>query len=422
MLIQLNFIEQSFYYLIIAFLSTFGIALVYSLIIRRSKKLYIFTGIILLLVSFSLGQIIIELTSPYDFIIDTIGKIPLSLFNLTILSVGIGESLIFIKIIFKKEELLKEKAIKESMDNLPEGVCFSLKDGTPLLVNRRMHLLSYDLFGKILLNSNLFHEKLNNDTFLDEVAILHKDPTIILKIKDKIWNIRRLEYESINETIASEITQEWQLVKEIDEKNERLRELNQRLKEYNSKVETYTREKEILDAKIKIHDDRGRALISLNNYLEKANPGPEDRASLIKLWKESNLILKEDKIGKEDSNLWEELTLAAISAGVEIILKGELPKNKKVQGLFLDLVHECLHNAIRHAQASTLNVKINKGKSDLFIEISNNGIPPQDEITEKGGLKNLRNRIELEGGDMKIQGFPNFILKVRLPKGGQDEI
>lgn len=39
--------------------------------------------------------------------------------------------------------------------------------------------------------------------------------------------------------------------------------VNERLKEYSSKVDSYMREKEILAAKIKVHDDIGRSLIAL---------------------------------------------------------------------------------------------------------------------------------------------------------------
>ena len=51
---------------------------------------------------------------------------------------------------------LPKSAVKESIDNLPAGLCFSLPSGMPLLINRVMYNLSLAIDGQSLQNAEGF--------------------------------------------------------------------------------------------------------------------------------------------------------------------------------------------------------------------------------------------------------------------------
>lgn len=70
------------------------------------------------------------------------------------------------------------------------------------------------------------------------------------------------------------------------------------------------------------------------------------------------------------------------------------------------VVREAVSNAVRHADASVLNVVVNVG-DDLCIEVTDNGQGMQETITGGGyGLGNLRRRADDLGGSLTIESPP----------------
>jgi two-component system sensor histidine kinase DevS len=68
------------------------------------------------------------------------------------------------------------------------------------------------------------------------------------------------------------------------------------------------------------------------------------------------------------------------------------------------VITEAVSNAVRHAQATTLSVRVNVD-DDLCIEVSDNGRGMPDEFTGSG-LMNLRRRAEQVGGEFRIESTP----------------
>ena len=83
-----------------------------------------------------------------------------------------------------------------------------------------------------------------------------------------IWQIKIVDHKKVRETLAYKINLEWALYQEIEEKNRQIEKINASLKEYQKNVAEYTRNKEILQAKIKIHDKIGQCLIYFKRYLD----------------------------------------------------------------------------------------------------------------------------------------------------------
>ena len=68
------------------------------------------------------------------------------------------------------------------------------------------------------------------------------------------------------------------------------------------------------------------------------------------------------------------------------------------------VVREAVSNAARHAQATTVTVRV-KVEDDLCIEVSDNGCGMPDEFTGSG-LTNLTRRAEQVGGEFVIESIP----------------
>ncbi|NLC72936.1 MAG: hypothetical protein GX684_04085, partial [Ruminococcaceae bacterium] len=242
-----------------------------ALLVYKSKEKAMnnigFSAVALGIVCIVITQIITESENPNEKIRVLAGATPVFAVVTIFILIGIFEYLLSRKICINSCGLGKN-AVKESMDNLPEGVCFSKKDGTPLLVNRSMHRLSHALTGKTIYNIKVLEKNIMEKTLLPDAVVIRTRPSVVIRIKDEVWNLRRIEHKHVDETLAHNIREQWILIEEIKSKNDKLEQINEGLRAYQKKVNEYIREKEILNAKIQVHDDIGRSLIAFRSYLQ----------------------------------------------------------------------------------------------------------------------------------------------------------
>ena len=389
---------------------------------------YFVHSVFIFLLSFFSMQMLAEIGTGKLYFARPMVDLPLYLFILFDLFLCALELLFAISFIKTRKRIIGKNSIKESMDNLPDGICFSKLDGRPLLVNRVMQDISYAVFGNMLVNDLVCAENVRNNKIKKDARILQRDPLIVEALGD-IWHIQIVLHENVRETLAYKITLEWGLYQEIKEKNRQIEKINKSLKEYQKNVAEYTRQKEILQAKIKIHDKIGQSLIYFKRYLDMDKKTKEDRDKLINLWMESLVMLneKDDFLSeKEDSSKneanFEKLISTAKDIGVAVHLEGETPKDEGDLSLLVDIVHEALNNAIRHGQAKNIWIKLDEGDLNIHCKIRNDGIPSKEPIKEKGGLKNIHQRIKSFGGKMNIELNPQFTLNLSWPKGGNYDL
>ena len=94
-------------------------------------------------------------------------------------------------------------------------------------------------------------------------------------------------------------------------------------------------------------------------------------------------------------------------AGIDI--SGEKRRN-----IFL-VIKEALHNAVKHSNADTINIRFDMKENQLSIYISDNGIGLPDEIRLNGnGLKSMRSRIENMGGRITFTNEEGLVIEVLI--------
>ena len=154
-------------------------------------------------------------------------------------------------------------SIKESCDRLPAALCFASENGRPRLMNLRMDEMSHALTGEALSNANAFW-----------AAISGGNEHAIATLPDgRTWSFERtrmtLNGETVYQIIGVDVTAEERLNRQLDVENARLAELNARLKQYSKNVEAVVRERKILLAKARIHDEWGRTLLCTRRLLRR---------------------------------------------------------------------------------------------------------------------------------------------------------
>lgn len=331
--------------------------------------------------------------------------------------IAVIQAAIRVSFLAAKQNMLTADSIRESLNALPDGICFSTLDGHPLLVNKQMHKISQQLFGDGMVNERYCYERLLARDFNEETIVLSAENQTVLQIQDFFWSFHRIRHGEIIETIAYDVSQQYRLNNELSANKQKLMEINARLKQYGQNVKAITREKEILAAKMRIHNYLGRFLLALRLKLEQSNEQEDN--DLAVMWQYTVAALKNEIQREEDDDL-EGLLQAASVLGIRICLNGDLPTEKNIREIILKAIFECMTNTARHALGDETQVQISSDQKIMCV-ITNNGIPPCKEIEETGGLANLRRTVELAGGIMEIQSSPEFRLTITFAHGKEEQ-
>ena len=206
----------------------------------------------------------------------------------------------------KGKRQLSPVSIKESCDHLPCALCFAWENGQPCLKNLKMDELSHLLTGEALLNANVFWKAVE----LQPIVTLENGQT---------WSFERVRMEMpgkiIYQITGTNITEEARLQRKLENENFRLKAMNRRLRQYGRDVQEAMREKEILRAKTRVHDEIGHALLQTRQFLSGTQG---DTKSACAAWRQNVRLL----LGKYADEQRADTFDAHRSAGREHVYRG----------------------------------------------------------------------------------------------------
>ena len=317
----------------------------------------------------------------------------------------------------RHRKTINNTSIKEAFDNLPTGVCFFNEAGLPVLCNRAMYRFSFAVSGKDVQFVTDLGDLLEEDFTPIDGAV--KDGKVFTVAGGRAWQLEKRTVAdekdgTYTQFVALDVTDLQQNRVELTEENNQLRRTQAELKKLSANVVTVTREEEILNTKMRVHDEMGKSLLATQQYLkdDMATPLPN---TIVSSWKKAVSMLKYSNETKDDDMMLEIRKTCAF-VNLDFVQTGQLPNNEKTAYLLTCAVRECVTNAVRYADATAIYVDFSETLNAASVVITNNGKLPEGEIKEGGGLSTLRRRIEREGGSMVVQAQPDFRLTVTIPK------
>lgn len=322
------------------------------------------------------------------------------------------------------------KMIKKAIDSYPGGICFSALDGRVILANEKMNKLILELTGHTILNAKVTWEELANFASNGKAekltqSWLPKDPDkesihqqLFFRFSDSsVWRfeLRFLDSNTV-QIEAAEITELYRLSEELYENTIRLQDMQKRQKALLDSIVEVNLNKEILTAKMHIHDELGHCLLATTKAITEDSLA-ENADTLRKSW--NSTIQDFSNISTvwtvPDSSLQSELMQVAELIGCKVVFLGEQPAQRKSLQLLYAAIREALTNAVRHANATELMVKIEQDEKSYHIEISDNGSVSVSSITEGNGLSALRQQLEQEGASLKVLCDNSVSLIIDIP-------
>ncbi len=315
-------------------------------------------------------------------------------------------------------------SVKETMDDVPCGVCVSDSWGRIVLSNKKMRELSRMLIGAALQNYEDLKQVLDGNKSVQGVTRLSSENSVLYLPNGTVWMFQNYmlteeEVAGYLQTVAFDVTEIYFNSEKIRMKNEKLELLNQKLKKMYEQIDESIREQETLKMKMQVHDSFGRSLLTIRRMLE-GNKEPDYMKNQLEILKQSVYILS--GIMQDDTEKqYEESIKHAEKLGVSVEIEGELGDEYQVALITDKAIRECVTNCIRHAHGRRVYVQSHKTREGWKVCITNDGERPKEGCREGGGLSALREVVERDGGEMTTKFEPEFLLALKLPFSETEE-
>ncbi|MBR1845731.1 MAG: hypothetical protein IJ792_03945 [Oscillospiraceae bacterium] len=387
---------------------------------KRRKEQFFLTGL-LVVADYGLMQVMLTfMKGEHGETLDRGFALPvwLSVLLLTVFTAVAG--LLQCNIIRWRRTHITPRSVRQSMDHLPAGLCYSWPGGLPKLTNDRMDALCRTITGMPLGDADAFWSALREGLVQTDLTSIQTGENPIVRLPDGgVYSFRRtklaLEGQPVYELLAVDVTEEYAVSLELREKQKRADQVNRRLRGLNQTITAMTVEKETLTAKTQLHDELGTLLLTAKRYL--CAPDSVDRNDLLNQWQRVNGMLQNE--GPNDlQEAYIDVVRSAYLLGVEVEIYGVLPEVGAPRDLTALAMSACLTNTHRHAGGTRLFVRCEHREGAYHISIQNNGRLPEAPITEGGGLGDLRRRVERFGGTMRVESRPRFDLTMTIPEEG----
>ena len=351
-------------------------------------------------------------------------KIPIWIFL-----AGMSLLIIYLCLLVRNEILTCRKnisawSVKETMDDVPCGVCVSDSWGRIVLSNKKMRELSRMLTGAVLQNYEDLKQVLDGNKSVQGVTRLSPENGVLYLPNGTVWMFQNYmlteeEVAGYLQTVAFDVTEIYFNSEKIRMKNEKLKLLNQKLKKMYEQIDESIREQETLKMKMQVHDSFGRSLLTIRRMLE-GNKEPDYMKNQLEILKQSVYILS--GITQDDTEKqYEESIKHAEKLGVSVEIEGELCDEHQVALITDKAIRECVTNCIRHAHGSRVYVQSHKTREGWKVCITNDGERPKEGSREGGGLSALREVVERDGGEMTTKFEPEILLVLKLPFSETEE-
>ena len=311
-------------------------------------------------------------------------------------------------------------SMKEALDSFPSGLCYYLPGGQILLRNEAMDRLCLAITGEEPLSGEILREKLLTEPLPEGCERLRVEEIPLLRLADGTsWSVTEEENpygrSSVRMLLVNDVTELAQKARSLRELQKKLTRLNEQLLVYNREIVALTAEKELLSARVRLHDEMGTDLLTIRRYIEQGGT-EKDRADIeARLRRNVTFVFTGQASQTRDE--YELILETAEKLGFTVKVRGELPKAEPQKHVAATAIHECFTNTLRHARGNELDVTIEDENESYVITLCNNGKQPEGPVQETGGLAALRSLTEqLPGGSMEITVVPRLCIRLTLPK------
>lgn len=311
-----------------------------------------------------------------------------------------------------------QNIIYDAIHALPYGVLVYEMDKKVHLINHIMIDLGAEIQGGLFSNpKTLWHDIINHPNILDSLVSKTDDEPLI-RIKNKVWRFYKLEHikDDIEyvEIYALDTTLQYQTLLDIEKDTIALKNQRQSLKLLIKNLFETHKQEEVLNYKIKIHNNLGEAILQSKTVIQENKP-VENQLEKWELLLNSLNNSFSDHGDKSNYEALRDLIQAGKDIGCRLHIKGNYPYDKTYAYTFYEIIREAMINAKKHADAKNVYVTIERPDHTTKMMIYNDGSLLDTTLDLKGGLKQMKEEVEKNWGTIDFYPQENFTILIRFP-------
>jgi len=314
---------------------------------------------------------------------------------------------------------INRSSIQHAINELDCGLMYVVPEGTITLMNRCMERLAIEMFDDYPYNGNEFWTNIISLNYNSQCRrIDFSQWPAFLFTNGEVWSFQKQlindDDRSYMEIIAKNMTDLYKKRKDAENEINKLKALQEKLSRVLKNISEAGNEEELLNYKIRIHDQLGNAIVRTRKTLRDGDYCQENVEGILNVWENTVKAFEQNALEATalDQGSMEEVYEQAKSLGIKLEVKGKFPANIPV---CVRTVREAMYNSVRHAFANEVIVESYLAGDGYHIKISDDGTAEIDNIKEGGGLSSLRQAIEEEGGELLITGVHGLVLNVFWP-------
>lgn len=394
---------------------------------RQKRYLYLTNDLLVMILCYLLMQSIAVGTEGGGYqhvtFLSTLSEIlfrqPKWMITLSVVTLAAAEALLFRNHRDFEKSRITPMSVKEATDSLPSGLCFYLSSGHVLMKNLAMDRFCQEVTGDSLISGKRLRQQLFTGDLSDGCTSDMVGETLVIHLPDgRSMSIQEREasFEDawVHMLLVTDVTEQMNKTRSLRRLQKDLTALNEKLTAYNQEIVSLTAQRELLAARVRLHDEMGIDLLTIRQYIENGGT-VQDRAAIeTRLRRNLNFLTTGQASSVRDE--YELMIETAEKLGVRVIVTGDLPPADPQKHVVSTAIHECFTNTLRHAKGDELSITVDQKDGKYVVTFTNNGEQPTDPVQEKGGLSSLRKLAETIGGEMSIQVEPSFFVELTLPK------
>lgn len=379
---------------------------------RQKNILICVFGLALLAVSFTVMQAFLGLLNdPERFTGNKLLQISVLWWCVVLALLSASSAGVGIKLLRWSKTHLSPESFAKAFNSVSAGILFYAEGGLCLLSNNVMNQLAQSITDTPLLNGEEFYKALASDMVKTSDGKVWSFKRRKLNVEERM-RFGRSQAICVYELIATDITEMVQKNQQLSDDNVKLRRINNELAGYNRDMLESIRRKEILSAKINIHDEMNRLMLSTVNALGETDE--TKRKEILRLWQRNALLLCKEASESKPIDFLADLSVIADSLGIRFICN-DLPElsDVSVRRVFVQVAREAMVNAVKHGGAKTMTVSVQKKDGVRRFVFANDGTC-EGEVVFGGGLHTLEKMVSDIGGKLTVENNDGFAVVLEV--------
>ena len=316
---------------------------------------------------------------------------------------------------------ITQLSIIDALDRLPEGIVWTNDKHRILYMNdaMRAHLVSLGFATDLSETRGLWAQlgdiaRRQGMPFADK-SIRIELPTgkIVLFAQDTV----ELHGATCLRMTAIDVTEEESINVGIARTNALLENANDELRESIARVQEIAQNEAVVHMKARVHDTIGQRLSILHRFLEAENPSADALSEVARLTR--GIIDDLDESTEPDSASQLASIVQAFSlSDVAVNVQGTLPKTAGEAKALVCIIREAATNAVRHAQAQRIDVRLLPEEYPIAMRITNDGAPAAASPVPGNGIPGMQRAAAEAGLEFSIVSHDPFTIEILRSQNG----